>query len=590
MSTDNRDRLNRAWLWKTVALASFLGLGTWLLLTLRVPHQVPADFPGLPDLKAQTGELRKLLIDADAEARRHPGSPAAIGRLGMIYHSNQLYGEAESAYRIASRLAPGDYYWSYCRALMDEENGDESGQRELLLETVAQRPGFAPALQKLADLYFKQDMLDEAARYYERGVASAGRNSALQAAFGLARVATRRRDWPKVIEYVAPLIRAYPQIRPPYQLLADAYDALGRPEKAEEARANLLRSGLIVVPPIEDPVSDELLNLCCSSTRLLKQAEFLGRFGYSDQQLNLARRAVKVQPDDPDAHHFLARTLLKTHGTDHKAVDEALVHLNEGLRLRPDDFRPALLVADIFFSQNQTDAAIEQLRALMARNVGSAEACYFLGVATEYQGKIAEAAAHYRDALKKKPDYPEPYLKLGVILAGEGKLDQAIEEFQRAIRLKPTFDLAYYNLGLALEQQGKPERAIEPFEKVAVLKPGFAPARYHLGMVLEQRGKIDEAVAQYSEAIRLEPNNGEAHLMLGLALAHNGRFDEAARQIRETLRITPEDADAHCGLGSVLLSQGEVEAAAEEFRQTLRLQPNHAEARSQLQRLEHARP
>ena len=590
MPTDNHERPDKAWLWKTAALAGCLGLGTWLLLSFMMPRAVPEDFPKLPDMQAQNAELRGLLGDADAEARRHPGTPSAAGRLGMIYHSNQFYGQAESAYRIASRLAPGDYRWTYCRALMQEENGQETALLDLLKETVEQRHDFTPALQKLADLFFKQDRLEEAAKYYERGIRAAGQGSSLQAAFGLGRVAARREDWARVIEILAPLAREYPQVRPPHQLLADAYEALGQPEKAAEERTNLIRSGLIVVPPIKDPLSDELLELCCTSTRLLKQAEFLGRFGYSEQQLQLARRAVRVQPDDPDAQHFLSRTLLKTQGADPKAVDEALFHLNEGLRLRPDDFRPAFAVADIFFSQNKTDAAIEQLRALLARDSASAEACYYLGVATESQGKLSEAVEHYRDALKKNPEYAEPCLKLGVILAGQGKIDQAIEQFEKAVHLKPTFDLAFYNLGLALAQQGKLDQALESFQKVIVLKPGFAPAYHRMGLVLEQRGRIADAIAQYAEAVRLEPSDGDAHLTLGLALAQTGKLGEAEQHIREALRITPGDADAHCGLGSVLLGQGKVAEAAEEFRQTLRLQPDHPEARRQLQKLERSRP
>ena len=36
----------------------------------------------------------------------------------MIYHANQFYEQAQGAYEIVSRLAPRDYRWTYCRALM----------------------------------------------------------------------------------------------------------------------------------------------------------------------------------------------------------------------------------------------------------------------------------------------------------------------------------------------------------------------------------------------------------------------------------------------------------------------------------------
>ena len=72
MPTDDHARPSRALLWKTALLASVLGLGTWLILNIVVPRELPRDFPKLPDLRARNAELRKLLSSADAEARDHP--------------------------------------------------------------------------------------------------------------------------------------------------------------------------------------------------------------------------------------------------------------------------------------------------------------------------------------------------------------------------------------------------------------------------------------------------------------------------------------------------------------------------------------
>jgi tetratricopeptide (TPR) repeat protein len=556
MLSDKRAFSNKAWLGRLAILAAALGLGTWLLLTFLVPRGLPEDFPGMPALQPQDVELHKLLGGADAAARRHANSADFIGRLGMIYHSNQYYEQAETSYRIASRLAPRDFRWTYCMALMKEENGQERELLEFLQKTVRQRPYYIPALQKLADMYFKQDKTDEAARYYDRCLSAADKSPPLQASFGLGRIAARRQDWRKVVEYVAPVSRQHPLVRPPHQLLADAYDALGESVKAAEERRSLLRPNLTVVAPVDDQLSEELLELCCSSTRLLKQAGFISRFGHSDQELRLARRAVEVEPDDADAQHYLSRTLLKTHGEDPKAVDEAFVHLNEGLRLRPDDLKPLLLVADIFFSQNKTSAAIEQLRAMLARNANSAEAHYYLGVATEHQGKIKDAVAHYQRALKLDPSYAEPCHRIGLVLARQGQLERAIGYLQKAVNLKPTFILAHYNLGLALEKSGR----------------------------------IDEAIAQYTEVLRLKPFDAAAHMNLGLVLAELGKFEEAAQHFRETVLIMPGDAEAHYDLGCALASQGNVDGAEAELRQALKLQPDYLEARSRLQELERKKP
>jgi hypothetical protein len=72
MATFDRNRPHLAWLWKTAALAACLGLGTWLLLAVKVPREAPDDLPKVPDLRSHNAELRRLVGDADAEARRRP--------------------------------------------------------------------------------------------------------------------------------------------------------------------------------------------------------------------------------------------------------------------------------------------------------------------------------------------------------------------------------------------------------------------------------------------------------------------------------------------------------------------------------------
>ena len=159
----------------------------------------------------------------------------------MAYHANLFLEQAARAYRIAARLAPGDYQWVYCQAFLQEESGNEQEQVKLLQQTVRLKPDHVPALLKLADGEFKRDRLDEAARYYERAARRPRGRSSLQAAFGLGRVAARRQEWNKVIEHVAPLSRTYPYLQPPYELLQEAYEALGQAGPGRGGRDRALR-------------------------------------------------------------------------------------------------------------------------------------------------------------------------------------------------------------------------------------------------------------------------------------------------------------------------------------------------------------
>jgi tetratricopeptide (TPR) repeat protein len=543
---------NRTWLWGAGLAAAGLGVAAWFGLNSLVPIPLPKDFPGRPDLSAGPVALVRLVDDAEQRVRTHPRSAEAIGRLAMVYHANQFYDQAQSAYRIASRLKPGDYRWVYYQALVEEEQGQEQDQHDLLLKTVELQPGCVPALQKLGDIAFKQNRLAEAVRYYEQSDRAAGPGKSAQAVFGLGRAAARQADWPRVVAHLAPLAQEHPHLRPTYQLLAEAYEALGDSRRAAGERGKLLNDNLIPVPPVSDPLHHDLLTLCCSSTRLLKEAGLLSRFGQPGEAIRLARRAIEIEPEDADVRHLLAKTLLDARGGEPEAVNEALGHLAEGLRLRPDDSVPLYYFAAFFFRNHKTQAAIERLRALLREKTGKAEAHYYLGVLAERLGETDQAQGQYQEALRLDPGYAEPCDGLGLLLAAAGRLNEAVALFEKAVQLKPTFTRARSNLGVAYEQQGK----------------------------------IAQATAQYREALRLKPNDGETHLFLAIALLKTGQVEESIEQFREAVMILPADPQAHYGLGCALAAQGRSTEAAEELRQALRLRPDHAGARAQLRKLE----
>ena len=140
------------------------------------------------------------------------------------------------------------------------------------------------------------------------------------------------------------------------------------------------------------------------------------------------------------------------------------------------------------------------------------------------QGKLEEAIAEFRTAIRLKPDFAEAHYNLGIALAGQGKLEEAIAEYRAAIRLKPDDAEAHNNLGVALDGQGKLEEAIAEYREAIRLKPDFAEAHSNLGDALADQGKLEEAIAEYRTAIRLKPDDAEAHYNLGIALEARGSW------------------------------------------------------------------
>lgn len=205
-------------------------------------------------------------------------------------------------------------------------------------------------------------------------------------------------------------------------------------------------------------------------------------------------------------------------------------------------------------------------------------------------GLVARAQAEYwRTSLtlwQRVVDVtPTSYLghdNLGTALAQAGRDEQAAAHFRESIRLRPDFADPYNNLGLALARRGNAREAEAAYRRAVVLKPDFAEAHNNLANLLVQTGNLAEALTQFDQAVALAPDDASSRSNYGNALAGAGRFDDAGAQYEAALRLQPNLPDAANGLGALLARQGRDQEAIAAFRDAIRLQPSFVEARANL--------
>jgi protein O-mannosyl-transferase len=131
-------------------------------------------------------------------------------------------------------------------------------------------------------------------------------------------------------------------------------------------------------------------------------------------------------------------------------IIQAMVHLREALRLKPD----------------------------------LAEAHYDMGLSMHKLGRLDEAIAEYRQALRFKPNLPEAYNNIGNALQEMGRVDEAIPQYELALRLDPDFVYGLNNLGYALQKKGRLMEAAARFREALRLKPDYADAQGNLTRTL----------------------------------------------------------------------------------------------------------
>jgi tetratricopeptide (TPR) repeat protein len=174
---------------------------------------------------------------------------------------------------------------------------------------------------------------------------------------------------------------------------------------------------------------------------------------------------------------------------------------------------------------------------------------------------------------------------LGGVLADRGKIDEAIAEYREALRIVPTQAEWRSSLGLLYTKQGKVTEAMGQYALATRARPGYADAHNNLGAMLARAGRRKEAMAEYSEALRLKPSFALAHDNLALALADEGRLDEALRECLEALRLEPSNADWHYQAASLFDRLGRRSDARTYLERTLKLNPRHEAARRSLEEM-----
>jgi tetratricopeptide (TPR) repeat protein len=207
-----------------------------------------------------------------------------------------------------------------------------------------------------------------------------------------------------------------------------------------------------------------------------------------------------------------------------------------------------------------------------------------LGEALAAQGRLGEAAAHFRRAIEIRPGYAQAHYNLARASQKQGDLPGAIAEFQRALQIEPAFATAHNDLATCYAALGQSGPALEQYRLALRYQPDYADAHYNLGNLLQQQRQLEDSIAEYRQALRYNPGLADAQNNWGVALDALGRPAEAMEHYRQALLIAPTNSDAHNNLGAALEAQGKKDEAVAEYRQALRFNPGHRDAAANLAR------
>jgi tetratricopeptide (TPR) repeat protein len=221
---------------------------------------------------------------------------------------------------------------------------------------------------------------------------------------------------------------------------------------------------------------------------LTKNADF------SPALLNLVRLYIRNnQVSDADAiarNYMDKRPENMAHRAAHLEVDLHKGQYEEVIRAAKKILRRDEKNVDAMLAMAEANMELERYelaRAILDRAVEiepqRAEIYFKYGVISDQEGVSAAAIDGYKQALKRRTDYPEAHNNLGVLYHEARDYKAAIKQFNAAIKWAPSFKEAYLNRGNSLKGDGSFEKAASSFQKALEIDPKYADALFNLGIL-----------------------------------------------------------------------------------------------------------
>ncbi|MFN0104055.1 MAG: tetratricopeptide repeat protein [Bryobacteraceae bacterium] len=242
------------------------------------------------------------------------------------------------------------------------------------------------------------------------------------------------------------------------------------------------------------------------------------------------RRSLIREPKRTEARLFLSRTLIEL-----DRIPEAIEHLEKAASDAGD--------AESRFQAGRIlqELAARRLADLRRTAPGSAEVHELAGRRLELEGRVAEALAEYRAAVRKEPERAGIHYLIGNLLWRQRELAGAETALRMELTRNPFHGMANLRLGQALLQSDRAEPSVAPLERAVESMPETSPegmlARRELGKAFRKLGRDPEALAQWEPVAKAQPNDDQVHFLLGSLYRDLGRAEEAQRELRRHREI-----------------------------------------------------
>lgn len=265
-------------------------------------------------------------------------------------------------------------------------------------------------------------------------------------------------------------------------------------------------------------------------------------------------------------------------------ISEASKHAELAVSLAPDLSPVHEARGRVYENTGKLDDALAEYRQAVKLNPMAVTSSLRIANIYALQGKTDESEKAYKAAIQARPSYWSGYTGLGGLYFNVGRFSDAAAQFEKMVELAPDQPLGYENLGAAYSQMGQYSKAIETFNKGLAIKA--SPELWSdLGGVYMFTGDNIKAAEAMKKAVDLNPHNHVLWRNLADSYRQNPSladkaaptYSKALEVAQQQLTANPTDREALSGVALYQAHLGSKAEARKSIAKALQAAPNDAD-------------
>lgn len=222
---------------------------------------------------------------------------------------------------------------------------------------------------------------------------------------------------------------------------------------------------------------------------------------------NLGKKAADVQKELTNRDETLSRYLRAVDWREKSNDDNAILELDEAIRLNPRFAEAFLLRGHAWFNKKEFDKAFDDYSSAIRIDPRSAKAYNSRGIVHHRDREYDRAIADYSSSIALDPKLAHVLTNRGSAWSRKSEYEKALADFNEAIRINPKYAFAFQCRAQLWTIRKEYDKAIRDFKQAILLDPKDDGAYYNMACSYSLQMRTDLALESFQRALELGYRN-----------------------------------------------------------------------------------